>query len=160
MVAGLCLALVAGCAGSKPAGSAKSPSGSIVELDLVTMPVAVAVDSSSKVDGVAIKVYAMDSEHPKTQPIRKGALDLLMFDGVKNDEFDNTNQCRHVWTFPGNQLPAYAIETTIGTGYLLSLGWGDDRPQTERITVIARYRPPQGRTIYSAPSYVSMPVKK
>ena len=150
-----------GCASSRPTakptpGGASSPSA-VDELNLVTMPVAVNLESKLGVNGIPIKVYAIDYRRPKAQPITDGTIEILMFDGLVADSFDQTNRCRHVWSFPARDLATYASTTTVGTGYHFPLAWGKDRPQADRITLIARYQPPQGRMIYSAPSYISIP---
>jgi hypothetical protein len=150
----------AGCVTSgpraKPAPNGRS-SGRIDELDLVTMPVAVNLESKLGLNGIEVKIYACDYQRPKPQPIKEGTLEILMFEGLVGDSFDQTNRCRHLWSFPARDLVTSAVSTTVGTGYLFPLAWGKDRPHADKITVVARYLPPQGPMIYSAPSYISIP---
>jgi hypothetical protein len=127
------------------------------ELDLVVMPVAVNLESKLGINGIQAKVYASDYQRPKTQPIKDGTLQVLMFEGLVGESFDQTNRCRHLWSFPAPELATYAVTTTVGTGYLFPLAWGKDQPRSDKITVVARYQPPQGGMIYSAPSYISIP---
>jgi hypothetical protein len=143
--------------GAKPALGSASSKSRIDELNLVTMPVAVNLDSGFGINGIPVKVYALDYERPKAQPIRDGTLQILMFDSLVRDGFDQTNRCRHVWSYPARDLATYTFTTTLGTGYSFALAWGKDQPRTDKMTLVARYLPPAGRTIYSAPSYVSMP---
>jgi hypothetical protein len=141
----------------KPAPDRPSSGSRIDELNLVTMPVVVNLESKLGINGVQVKIYAVDYQRPRTQPIRDGALEILMFEGLVGDSFDQTNRCRHLWSFPARDLATYAATTTVGTGYLFPLAWGKDRPRADKITLIARYQPPQGPMIYSAPSYISIP---
>jgi len=141
---------------AKPAPGRASPAPRVDELNLVTMPVAVNLESKLGINGISVKVFAGDYQRPKTQPIKDGTLQILMFDGLVGDSFDQTNRCRHLWSFPGRDLAAYAFTTTIGTGYVFSLAWGKDQPRSDKITVVARYQPPQGPMVYAAPSYISI----
>jgi hypothetical protein len=112
------------------------------------------------VDGFAIKVYAVDRSKPKTQPIKTGALQIRMYDGhLQQVTKPDSPQSRHVWTFSAAELKSHAFATTIGTGYDFTLNWGADRPRDDKISVIARYQPPQGLAVYSAPSSISVPIK-
>lgn len=152
---------LAGCSTSKPpakpAPVAAATAAQVDELNLVTMPVAVNLESRPGVDGIAVKVYAVDVRRPKTQPIQSGVLEILMFDGLVRESFQETNRCRHLWSYPASELPAYAFTSTVGTGYAFPLGWGKDRPREDKITVVARYCPPHAPAVYSAPSYIALP---
>ena len=127
------------------------------EINLVTMPVPINLESLPGIDGVVVKIYAVDYKLPRTQPINAGTLEVLMYDGLVRGSADETNQCRHRWTFPAADLAGYASTTTIGVGYSFRLGWGKDHPQQDKITLVARYQPPQGKPVYSSPSYVPIP---
>jgi hypothetical protein len=127
------------------------------ELNLVAMPVAVGVGSRANNDGIALKVYAVDNELPKTQPIRSGNLDFLLFDGLQREGFSETNRALRVWSFRPAELAGRVFTSTVGTWYFFTLSWGQDRPQANTITVIARYRPPQGPALYSAPCFIELP---
>lgn len=127
------------------------------ELNLVTMPVPVNLESLPGVDGIVIKIYAANARRPRTQPIVSGVLEVLMYEGLVRGGAEETNRYRHQWTFPAEELPAFATATTIGTGYSFRLAWGKDAPRIDKITVVARYQPPQGPTVYSSPSYLAIP---
>ena len=49
--------------------------------------------------------------------------------------------------FPRRDLLTSALTTTVGTGYLFPLAWGKDQPRADKITVVARYLPPQGPAV-------------
>jgi len=150
-----------GCAGSgrtatphPPPAATTSP---INELNLVAMPMAINVNRQpGGANGIAVKVFAVDRERPKAQGITQGTLELIMLDGLVTTASAGTNRLLHTWSFPASELPAHAFVTAVGTGYLFSLGWGKDRPRSNGITVFARYLPPQGAAISSAPSFISL----
>jgi|GEM_PF-332518 len=150
----------AGCVTSgpqaRPAPKEPSSKARVDELDLVTMPVAVNLESKLGLNGIQVKIYACDFQRPKPHAITEGTLEILMFEGLVGESFDQTNRCRHLWSFPARDLLTSAVATSVGTGYLFPLAWGNDRPRADKITVVARYLPPQGPAIYSAPSYISI----
>ena len=129
-------------------------SSSINGLSLLTMPMAISIHSHTGVDGVAVKVFASSPGQPKSQPIREGTLDILMFDGVVKDPPAENGSSRHVWTFAATQLAPYKISTAVGVAYTLALSWDNDVPADDKITLFARYRPPQGAVVFSAPGYL------
>ena len=121
------------------------------------MPVPINLESLPGIDGVVVKVYAVNYKYPRTQTIPTGVLEVLMYDGLVRGAANETNQARHIWIFPAEELPGYAITTTIGTGYSFRLAWGKDHPRGDKISVVARYRPPEGAAVYSSPSYLAIP---
>ena len=137
--------------------AAPSNSSRVDEINLVTMPVPVNLESLPGIDGVVVKIYAVNYKYPHTQPIGAGALEVFLYDGLVRGAADETNSPLHRWEFPAAELPGYAITTTVGTGYSFRLGWGKDHPRGERITLVARYHPPQGPLVLSSPSYLALP---
>ncbi len=149
-----------GCASTKPRPSAAQPEASSIakvdELNLVAMPVAVNFDAVPGPDGIVIKVFPVDDSQPKPGAIKSGSLEVLMFDGYFDAAKLAASQYRHLWSFTANQLKPYEFTSTIGTGYNLTLPWGNDRPREDKISVVVRYRSPQGKLIYSAPSAITV----
>lgn len=119
------------------------------------------LDASPGVDGFGVMVYAVTRAHPKPQPIRSGSLQVLMYDGIVSADAVAAEQRmpRRVWTFTSAELKALQTGSAIGTGYKLTLDWGEDAPASEGISIIARYRFLAGNLIDSAPSYIAVPVK-
>lgn len=148
-----------GCVSTKPK-PAETPSPTVSskvdEVNLVAMPVAVNLDAVPGPDGIVIKVFAVDERQAKPGAIESGTLEVLMFDGSFDAARLAANQYRHLWSFTANQLKPYEFTSTIGTGYNLTLPWGNDRPREDRISVVVRYRSPQGKLIYSAPSAITV----
>lgn len=124
------------------------------------MPLALNLDRSPGADGFAVKVYAGTRDDPKTQPIRSGRLELLMFDGVLTGRVSETNQARRVWSYSEKELAAFLFQTTIGAGYAFTVRWGQDMPKQDVITVVARYVPPRGPSIDSASSVITVVSQK
>ncbi|MCX6928703.1 MAG: hypothetical protein NT154_36645 [Verrucomicrobia bacterium] len=155
--------VLAGCMGPSsaarpsPRGTTASASSRVDEINLVALPVPVNLESMPGVDGIVLKIYGASYKHPRTQPIHSGVLEVLMWDGLVRGSADETNRCRHIWTFTAQELPGYAFTTTVGTGYFFQLGWGKDKPQGDKITLVARYQPAQGQAVYSVPSYIAIP---
>ena len=151
-------AVLSGCLTSvrtsaPPERGARS-SSAINGLSLLTMPMAISIHSPSGVDGVAVKVFASSPGQTKAQVIREGTLDILMLDGVVKELPAENAPSRHVWSFTATQLAPYKISTAVGPAYTLALSWDNDVPSGDKITLFARYRPPQGAAVFSAPGYL------
>lgn len=150
------LPLAPGCGTMGGGGTTRIP---IDALHLLTIPVAVNFDGAPGADGFAIKVYASRANEPKPIPIPNGSIEILMFDGIiSSSEMKETKPLRN-WTFEGPALRDRQYRTSIGVGYQFALAWGDARPTQERITVLVRYRAPDGRVISSLPSSIAANVQ-
>jgi hypothetical protein len=133
-------------------------SSSIDQLHLLVTSVALDLDGKPGPDGIGVRVYASHTGSSEAVPVKTGTLELLMYDGAHVREQLASLQPRHVWTYPADQLKAYLQKTSIGTSYRFAALWGEDKPASDRVTLIARYTRPDGTQIYSAPS--SIPVAK
>jgi len=142
-----------GCSTNRP--SASKPR--VNELNLVAMPVPVSAESRPNIDSINVRVYAVDSELPKAQPIRQGNLELLLYDGLVREGFVETNQLLRAWTFPPAELASRVFTSAVGTGYFFVLSWGKDHPQSNTLTVVARYRPLEGPPVYSSACFIELP---
>ena len=121
----------------------------------MTLPVGLNLDHKPGVDGFSVKVYANDTRNPKTIPIQRGRLEIVMWDGSLFG-LTNVPPVLRTWSFDANQLAQYRAETGIGTGYEFSLLWGTNQPTKRLITVAARYTDPNGRVVTSRPSSVTV----
>jgi hypothetical protein len=144
---------VPGCSTTGSTGTKRQ----ISELNLVAMPVPISLDSRPASDAIEVKIYAIDSELPKAQPIRQGNLDFLLYDGLMRGGVSEANPPLRTWSFPPAELAPRVFTTAVGTGYFFTLSWGKDHPKSNQITVIARYRPPQGAPVYSSACFISLP---
>jgi hypothetical protein len=156
-VAGVFLAILTGCATS---GGGGVSGGGIDGLHLFAVPVAVDLDQLPGPDGVALRVYASSGDRAKGVPIRKGILEILMYDGAIAEVAPGSQpqQPLRTWSFKADQLKP-GSSGTLGQGYRFALRWETNAPTTGRVTVIARYTPPKGRPLYSPPSGISVTAK-
>ncbi len=148
----LALVLCAGC--TTDSARAGSPAAAAIhELNVLSMPVALNLDGKPGADGIAIKVFASNQDEPKAVPIRKGHLEIVAYDG----NLDTAPGAKpfHTWRFSAADLAGYEFTTALGTGYNLVLSWAPQQLTRERVVVIARYLPPKGPPVVSAPSSIA-----
>ena len=161
-VLALCLlatGLWSGCVSepkSRKPAAASSGGGTIEEINLLAVPVALNLDDKPGLDGFAIKVYAGSRKLPKPIAIQSGKIEVLMYDGIPGVTEGASLEPRRVWTYTAAELKPFEIRTSIGTGYQLAPLWGDAAPTRNKITVVVRYISPEGRSITSAPSVISV----
>lgn len=126
-----------------------------MQLNVITVPVALDLDGRPGADGVAVKLYANDAKNPKATRIRGGTLELLMFDG---SFFGRTNVPPPLRTFrfSSAELRAREFKSNIGFGYEFSLLWSTNRPTQRIMSIAARYTAPDGRIVTSRPSSVTV----
>ena len=161
VLASLGVALWSGCATDpkKPAGASATARVPFDQLEMLCAPVALDFDKIPGPDGFSVRIYAMSSRPPKAQPIDRGTLELLMYDGLLKAGGAEAQSPLCSWSYTAEELQGYAYKTKIGTSYGLTPVWGDTQPKQNRITVIARYTSPEGLKITSAPSVISVPAR-
>lgn len=156
--------VASGCTTASPtnntvsAGNTKKkpqrPSG-ILELHLLTMPVALNLDGAPGPDGVAVKLFANVGNSAKPAPIRSGEIEILLFDGLLSDNNVPMLKPAHTWTFTAKELKGFETQAMVGTGYQLTLRWGSFKPKSDRLSVIARHPIGDGRYLYSTPGVIA-----
>ena len=88
-----------------------------------------------------------------------GEVDIMIYEGAKPDRLTDAIKPFFSWTFTAGDLAQRVVGQYNGLwGYALRLQWTVP-PQSEKVWMIARYRPPSGRAIYSSPAEQSMPVE-
>ena len=122
----------------------------------MSMPMALNFDNVPGVDGVAIKVYAVNRSEPKTIPLRQGRLEIDLFDGILQGDESRTNVALKTWTFEPPELRGVEFKTPVGIGYSFTLRWGESVPRHSKVTLIGRYVSPEAQTIYSAPNAIAV----
>ncbi|MBP8259166.1 MAG: hypothetical protein KA118_05845 [Verrucomicrobia bacterium] len=156
-------ALASGCASSGKATRPPPPgpvsTRPVDSLNLLTTPVALDLDRQPGADGFAVQVYATRLGKAKTQPIRTGALEILLLDGVVTSPGVREQVPIRIWRFEAAELGAHAVDTAIGAGYRLTLAWGSNGPTLPMFSVVARHVQPDLPPVYSAPSAVSSAVR-
>jgi hypothetical protein len=133
--------------------------GAVDQLHLLTIPLAINFDNTTGADGFAIKVYASRASEPKPVAISRGSVEIMMYDGVvRATDLEKARPLR-TWTFATDALREHQYRTSIGTGYQFALAWGDAKPAADHITVLARYRSPDGQVIASLPGSIVTSIK-
>ncbi len=156
----LCGSLLAGllvaCNTGRPGRASASPVDTLV---LLSAPVAVDVEPTPGPDGIAVHLYALSQTKTKALEISAGQLEVLLFDGVINEQTPADVKPLRVWNRSAAELKSFANKTAIGFSYPLTLLWGESRPQKNMVTIVARYIGPDGRMIYSGPSTIAVGLK-
>ena len=152
---GLCVVLMTGCASR---GTSDNPSA-VQSLHLFSVPQAVNLDDEPGPDGFAVRLFARGPKSSKGVALPNGTLEIAMFEGLVSETSGSTNKPLRTWEFTGNELKQHAGQSAVGTGYRFTLRWTDARPAGSRISIVARYLPPSGPPISSAPSSVSVGTK-
>ena len=163
VLAVLALGLGTGCRSGEGGGGDTSPprsrsgarSSGILELHLLTMPVALNLDGAPGPDGVAVKLFANVGNAAKPAPIRSGEVEILLFDGLLNGNNAPLPRPAHAWTFTAKELRSFETQAMVGTGYQITLRWGTFQPKNDRVTIIARHPIGDGRYLYSTPGIIA-----
>lgn len=154
---GLAAGLLVGCStGSSPSRARGGPVG---ELHLFGVPVALNLDGRPGPDTLGLRIYASAAGAARGIAIRQGQLEVLMFDGTVSGATVRETPPLKLWTLDAAALKALTAETSLGIGYQLALGWGEQRPRGSVVTVIARLRVPGRPDLYSSPSTISVTLK-
>ena len=149
---GLGVMLMTGCASSR--NSDKAPA--VQSLHLFSVPQAVNLDDEPGPDGFAVRLFARGPKSSKGVVFPNGTLEIAMFEGLVSGTSGSTNKPLRTWEFTGGELKKHAGLSAVGTGYRFTLRWTDARPTGNRISIVARYLPPSGPAISSAPSSVTV----
>lgn len=149
------LAAAAGCAGPRSSGSSGG-GAAIDEIHLFGVPAALNLDGKPGPDGIGVRVFVTSAGLAKGVEMRRGRLDVLLFDGtVTAGRFRDTPPLK-TWSFDPAQLAPLARSSALGVGYELALNWSPAHPRFRVVTVLARYHPPTGGDLYSAASTISV----
>jgi hypothetical protein len=148
------LAMMSGCAHGGRQGA-----GSVSEVHLFGVPVALNLDGAPGPDGIGVRIYASGPAVARGVEIRQGVLEVLMFDGSVDGGSVRGATARKVWALDAKDLKPLAAETSLGVGYQLALRWEGSRPRSSVVTVTARYRGPDGRELWSAANTISVALK-
>jgi hypothetical protein len=140
------------CRSNTPAVSAKDR---IVQLNVITVPVALDLDGKTGPDGIAVKLYANTASDPKAARIREGTVEFVMFDGTFHGR-TNPPPILRTFTYAASELRLHEFNSKIGWGYDFSLRWGTNLPTQRIMSVGARYTAPNARPIVSRTSSVTV----
>lgn len=160
LLGGVLLGLV-GCAatGEQSSRRNEAAAGGIEELHLFGVPVAINFAQLDRPDGFAVRVYASSRSRARGVPIRRGTLEIVMFDGTVTAEGARAATPAKVWTYPAASLAGFETVNSLGVGYQFGLRWEGARPVKNHLTVVARYSAGEGMRLESAPSVIPVVVK-
>jgi hypothetical protein len=148
------LGALIGCSSPRKSG-VLAPPASIDKLNLLAAPIALNLDGAPGPDTVAVKIYATNARDAKAVPITSGDLDLLAFEGVLTGS-TNTPPAFKIWTYSASELRRLQFKASIGVGYQITASFTGLKPKTDKLTILARYRPESTRALYSSPSTISL----
>ena len=153
--------MLTGCISNKPKPPPPEDNrpAPIDQINLLAVPVALDFDGLPGPDGFVVKVYAGNRTRPKPVPLVNGTLEVLMFDGLLEGRDTKTAEPHRRWTYSAEDLKAFAIKSSIGTGYQLAPRWEKAKPTTDKISILAHYTSPEGASVYSAASIIAVPAK-
>src|SRR5205085_11377170 len=114
----LILSLIAGCVSDRkqPPAAAMQPVGEVAQVHIMASPVGLNLDNSAGADGFAAKVFFNDGRNAKSVPVRKGTLEVLMFDGPIPAGTQGIQPLK-TWRFTSEELISHEFKSHIGVGY-------------------------------------------
>lgn len=104
-----------------------------------------------RADGIEVQIR-LYREKPVQAVTVTGTLELLLYQGVVPARKIAQLKPLRTWSFSGAPLRKHARPDMTGCHYVLQLDWGTEAPPAGDLTIIARYRPPEGRWLYSEPN--------
>jgi hypothetical protein len=151
--------LAAGCPqDTKPKVDPPSQVAAVDHIDL-WVPNAVAnLDGEPDPDGVKITMMFYRDEKPQSVAVG-GTVEVMLFEGTVARRDLAATSPFHVWSFSGSQMKRYLTRIYGVWAYSMTLTWGDQVPsggRSNRITLVARYRPPRGEPVWSQVGYVPL----
>jgi len=148
-------ALLAGCSSTNKRPVAAPAPTTIDKLNLLAAPMALNLDGMPGPDAVLVKIYAGNARNPKPIAITSGTVDLLAFEGLLGTS-TNVPTPFKTWTFTTSELRRMQFKSSIGVGYQITASFIGQKPKSDKLTVLARYRPDPSHAIYSSPSTISV----
>ena len=128
---------------------------SVDNIGLMTQQVTDDLDGVPGSDGLQVKVYLY---HEDKTILGKGTLEIMLFDGNNSQGDLQFEKPIKTWTLSPSQLKPF-ITTSYGLQhYQLTLAWGDNKPKSKTVTILARYTESNGKKVFSRP--VVVPVKQ
>ena len=151
-------AALAGCNGKTETVSPQPPAP-VAKVDRILMhvvPVALNWDGQPGPDGLglAMQLYQYARPLPVTGT---GSIEFTMYEGVVRGANLASARPFRTWLFTPRDLEGLLACSAAGWGYSIRLGWGKRPPTTSSVTLLARYTPPAGPPVATAP--VVIPVR-
>ena len=128
-----------------------SPVALVAGMEMEVNPQPADWDGRPGPDGIEVRVRLYRSDPVRAVPV-SGTLEFLLFEGVLRAEQIAQAKPLRTWSYVGEPLHRHASRDIVGWSYMLRLDWGDDVPQADALTLISRYRLPDGRWLTSDPN--------
>ncbi len=155
----LLVGLAGGCATNSGGAGSTGGRGSDVEVHLFTVPVAMNLEGNGGADGIGVRVYFSTPGGVRGIPLRKGTLEILMYNGMVSSGNMKETPPLKVWSFEASRLAGFEDQNALGIVYQLPLKWQKARPSARIISVVARYRSAQGVEQLSTVNSITIPAK-
>lgn len=148
----LMLAAAAVISGCPPQGEVMpKPVAAVVGMEMQVNLYALNWDGRPGPDGLEVRVRLYIPDPVRAVPV-SGTLEFLLFEGrIPPERIEQTKPLR-TWSFVGEPLQRHARPGPVGWHYMLRLDWGLDVPTSNSVTLISRYKLPDGRWLYSSPN--------
>lgn len=128
------------------------PTGPVGNVALSLELTPIVQDTRSGPQGV-VGVVTLFQVDPVQAVSAQGPVSVAMYEGDLSTMQIRRTEPYHRWTFtPAQLLPFVGRYDLHMLGYRVPLLWGDRRPRTDAITLVASYENPSGPTVNSAPS--------
>lgn len=141
-------------AGAGPAASAAD--GSRIDVvNLYAMPAAINWDDKPGADGLQVRVFFFRLDEPQAVDMTDGLLEFTIHAGrVPASKLPELPPIK-TWRFTAAELAVYRTRSVVGTGYVMSLPWGDRTPASPSVTLSARLVRGD-RAVYAAPIFLAI----
>ena len=156
------LALV-GCEGPGGRGALRPPPPTVdvAAFSLSSSPTALNWDDKPGPDGVIARVqfFRLGSKDEVLSVPVKGELEFLLFDSRVPAAEVVKAQPSKTWSFPAEDLPNFLGKQMGMWAYQMQLDWRDKPPKASVVTLVARWKRPDGAWRYSDPTLVAVSLR-
>ena len=154
--------VVVGCVteGAPSSGANPKPVAHVDRVDLHYKTGSQHWDNVPGPDGLLVRVMFFQITSRSRKEVHavtvSGEVEFVLYEGKVDESELFDKEAFYIWRFPPDSLPEHRLRTMGLWGYGFSLAWGKRIPQSRFITLIARYTPPGGQSVYSAPVLISL----
>jgi len=155
----LLLAAACGCAqdATKVGSTPPAPVAEVDSVSLWVRPGALNWDDRPGPDGVQTQVYFFRTDPGHTLPLTvSGTVEFSLYEGnVRGTDLAKARPWR-TWKFTARELSGFLSRGWAGWCYSITLPWGAKAPESETVTLVAKYISPDGRELYAAPASIAI----
>ena len=134
------------------------PVARVDRIEVLATPVALNFDNHPGPDGIAVKVYLFRLDRPEPVTVA-GKLELMLYDEKISSSDLHAREPFHVWRLGPDELAMHLSRGIVGWRYAMDLQWGSRRPRSGMISLVIRYLPPEGPSVYSDPVAIAVGAK-